>query len=210
MNIARVKQAEETFLVRYPEGFANPELTAIRTKKHNVDKMIMFAQESFAKRNFKLPDQIVQNMITIVGRSSVISRFEKPRFRDVVNEYSPEEKSLLTRGLEELLHGKEQRGFETILELLKTGKLAKWALMTLFQTYYHPQRAVFIKPTTVKGIIEYFELTDLQYKPTPTWAFYTAYKETLFEMKSKVDSSLSPTNIALSWFLLLSFHGKLI
>jgi len=209
MNVARLNQAEESFLVRYPGGFANPELMAIRKKKHNVDKMIVYAQENFAKRNFKLSDQIVENMITLVSRSSVISMFEKPRFRDVLNGFSPEENRLLAGGLEELLHGNEQRGFETILELLKARKLAKWALMTIFQTYYRPQQAIFIKPTTVKGIIQYFELNHLQYKPTPSWAFYTAYRETLLEMKSKVDSSLSPTNVAFSWFLLLSFHDKL-
>jgi len=208
MNVGRLKQAEQTFLARYPGGFANPELTALRQKKHNVDKMIAFAQESFANRNFKLPDQIVQHMIAVVSRSSVISIFEKPRFRDAVSDFAHGEKRMLAHGLEELLHGNEQRGFEIILELLKTRKLAKWALMTIFQTYYHPQQSVFVKPTTVKGIIQFFELNNLQYKPTPSWAFYATYRETLLEMKSKVDSSLSPTNIAFSWFLLLSFHDN--
>jgi hypothetical protein len=148
-------------------------------------------------------------MIAVVSRSSVISVFEKPRFRDLVNEFSLEENRLLVGGLEELLHGNEQNGFETILDLLRTRKLAKWALTTVFQTYFHPQQAVFVKPTTVKGIIEHFELQHLYYKPAPSWAFYTAYRETLHEMKSNVDKSLSPTNVAFSWFLLLSFHGKL-
>jgi hypothetical protein len=208
MNLGKLKQAEEVFLLRYPGGFDNPEITAIRKKKHNVDKMIAFAQESFAKRNFKIPDQIVQNLIKVVGRSSVISVFEKPRFRDFAEALSSKDKALLTRGLEELLHGREQIGFETILEMLKSSKLAKWSLMTICQTYVHPQRAVLVKPTTVKGIIEYFELKNLQYRPTPTWAFYDAYRSTIHEMKSKVDQSLSPSNAAFSWFLLLSFHGK--
>lgn len=208
MNLGKLKQAEEVFLLRYPGGFDNPEITAIRKKKHNVDKMIAFAQESFAKRNFKIPDQIVQNLIKVVGRSSIISVFEKPRFRDFAEALSSQDKALLTRGLEELLHGREQIGFETILEMLKSSKLAKWSLMTICQTYVHPQRAVLVKPTTVKGIIEYFELKNLQYRPTPTWAFYDAYRSTIHEMKSKVDQSLSPSNAAFSWFLLLSFHGK--
>ncbi|HEX9386075.1 MAG TPA: hypothetical protein VF918_07130 [Anaerolineales bacterium] len=208
MNLIRLRQAEEAFLHRYPGGFDNPEIIAIRTKKHNVDKMIAFAQESFAKRNFKLPDQIIQNMIKVVSRSSVISVFEKPRFRDFAETLSSKDRELLTSGLEELLHGKEQIGFETILEMLKSSKLAKWSLMTVCQTYFHPQRAVLVKPTTVKGIIEYFELKNLQYKSTPTWAFYDAYRSTIYEMKSKVDQSLSPSNVAFSWFLLLSFHGK--
>ena len=208
MNLKKLKQAEEAFLYRYPGGFDNPEITAIRHKKHNVDKMIGFAQESFAKRNFRLPDQVVQNMIKVISRSSVVSVFEKPRFRDFAESLSPEGTQLISFGLKELLYGNEQIGFETVLELLKRGKVAKWSLMTVCQTYFHPHRDVLVKPATVKGIIEYFELKNLQYQPTPAWAFYEAYRSTIHEMKSSVDPSLSPSNAAFSWFLLLSFHGN--
>ena len=208
MNLIKLKQAEEAFLYRYPGGFDNPEIMAIRKKKHNVDKMVAFAQENFSKRTFMLPDQIVQNMVRLVSQSSVIAVFDKPRFRDFAYALSSKNRDLFSYGLEELLYGNEQTGFETSLELLKSGKLASWPLMTICQTYFHPRQAVFVKPTTVKGIIEYFELKSLQYKPTPSWHFYNAYRSTLHEMRSKVDSSLSPTNVAFSWFLLLSFHGK--
>jgi hypothetical protein len=208
MNLKKLKQAEDAFLHRYPGGFENPEIIAIRNKKHNVDKMIGFAQESFAKRNFKLPDQIVRNMIKVISRSSVISVFEKPRFRDFAEALAPSDRKRLSDALEESLHGKDQTGFETILEILKGGKLAKWPLMTVCQTYFHPHRDVLVKPATVKGIIEYFDLKNLQYQPTPTWAFYEAYRSIIHEMKSNVDTSLSPSNAAFSWFLLLSFHGN--
>ena len=208
MNLKKLKQSEEAFLNRYPGGFDNPEIIAIRNKKHNVDKMIGFAQESFAKRNFNFPNQVVRNMVKVISRSSVISVFEKPRFRDFAETLSPEEAQLMSLGLKELLHGNEQIGFETTLEMLKRGKLAKWSLMTVCQTYFHPHQDVLVKPTTVKGIIEYFELKNLQYKPTPTWAFYENYRSTIHEMKSIVDPSLSPSNAAFSWFLLLSFHGN--
>jgi hypothetical protein len=209
MHLGKLKQAEGAFLHRYPGGFNNPEIMSIRRKKHNVDKMIAFAQECFAKRNFKLPDQIVQNMVKIVSRSSVISVFEKMRFREFVDTLFPEEKNLISNGLEELLHGNEQLGFETTLDLLKPRKLAKWSLLTICQTYFHPQQDVLVKPTTVKGIIQYFELNDLQYRPMPSWEFYDTYRSIIHEMKSKVDGSLSPTNAAFSWFLLLSTHGNL-
>jgi hypothetical protein len=208
MNLGKLIRSEEVFLQRYPGGFDNPEISAIRKKKHNVDKTIAFAQESFAKRNFKLPNQIVQNMIKLVSRSSVISVFEKPRFRDFLESFSLDDRRWLTSRLEELLHGNEQTGFESILDMLKRGKLAKWSLMIVCQTYFHPQRDVLVKPTTVKGIIDYFELNDLHYRPTPTWAFYEAYRSTIQEMKSKVHPSLAPSNAAFSWFLLLSFHEK--
>ena len=122
---------------------------------------------------------------------------------------SAQDEKLLSSGLKESLHGEEQKGFETILDVLKSGKLAKWSLMTVCQTYFHPQRDVFIKPTTVKGVIQYFELKNLQYKPTPSWAFYEAYRNAFHEMKSKVDPSLTPTNPAFSGFLWMSIHGNL-
>lgn len=209
MNLRKLKEAEAAFLHRYPGGFENPEIMAIRKKRHNVDQMIAFAQGSFSESNFKPADQIVQNMAKVISRSSVIAVFEKTRFRKFVETILPEERKSLSQGLEELLQGDERAGFEAILDLLTGRKLAKWSLMTICQTYFRPQQEVFIKPTTVKGIIQYFELTNLQYKPSPTWAFYEDYRSTLLGMRSKVDPSLSPTNLAFSWFLLLSFHNQI-
>lgn len=208
MNLVKLKQAQEAFLHCYPGGFENAELKAIRHKKHKPDLMIALAQESFSKRNFQLPELIVQNMEKVVSRSSIVSVFEKMRFRDVARVLSPQEKEWLGTGLQELLHGTEQSGFEMILDLLKRHKVAKWTLMTVCQTYFRPQRDVFIKPTTVKGVIEYFELGDLQYKPAPSWSFYGAYRSAFQEMKSKVDQSLAPTNPAFSGFLLMSIHRR--
>lgn len=111
--------------------------------------------------------------------------------------------------MEEILHGKEQRGFETMLEVLKSGKLAKWSLMTICQTYFRPEFDVFIKPTTAKDVIEYFELKSLQYKQTPTWSSYDEYRSVINEMKSKVDSRLSASNAAFSGFLMISMEGRL-
>lgn len=208
MNLKKLKQAEEAFFNRYPGGFENPEMMEIG-KKHKMDKMIAFAQEGFVRRNFKLPDLIVDNMIKVVSRSSMVSLFEKPKFRDYANSLPPKSKQLLASGLEEILHGKEQQGFEALVDVLKNGKLAKWSLMTICQTYFRPEFDVFIKPTTAKGVIEYFELKNLQYKPTPSWSFYDGYRSVINEMKSKVDSSLSPSNAAFSGFLMVSMEGKL-
>lgn len=208
MNLHKLKQAEAEFLHRYPGGFNNPELIAIRNKKHKPDQMIALAQESFSKGKFIHSELIIQNMEKVISRSSIISVFEKMRFRDVIRTLSHQEKDWLSSALEELLYGTEQTGFEMMLDLMKSWKLAKWSLMTVCQTYFHPHQDVFVKPTTVKGVIQYFELKDLRYKPTPSWDFYEAYRSAFHEMKSKVDRSLSPTNPAFSGFLLMSIHRK--
>lgn len=208
MNLEKLRQAEAAFLQRFPGGFENPEIIATRVRKHKPDQMIALAQESFSRGNFRLPELIVRNMIKLITRSSIISVFEKPKFRDFANALAPQEKEFLSDGMEQLLHGDEQTGFEMILDLLQNGKSAKWSLMTVCQTYYHPQRDVFVKPTTVKGVIDYFELESLQYKPTPSWAFYEAYRSVFHEMRSKVDASLSPTNAAFSGFLWMTIRGE--
>jgi hypothetical protein len=92
---------------------------------------------------------------------------------------------------------------------LKSGKLAKWSLMTICPTYYRPRVEVLVIPTTAKGIIETFELKHLHYNPTPTWAFYNEYRAVINEMKSKADASLSPYNVAFTGFLMRSMQGRL-
>ena len=131
MNLKKLKQAKEMFLMKYPGGFDNPEMIEIR-KKHNVDKMIALAQDGFSKVNFKHLDQIIDHMIKIISRSSVISVFEKPKFRDFANSLAPESRKLLTNGLDELFHGDEPSGFETVVDCLRTGKLAKWSIVSVF------------------------------------------------------------------------------
>jgi len=203
MNLSKLREAEEKFFIRYPGGFNNPELIEIG-KKHKMNKMIQLAMESFSKENFNDPELIIESMIKIISRSSLVSVFEKPKFRDLVKLLKGDDKEFLAKGLEKLLYGHEQEGFEMILAILKSGKLAKWPLMTICQTYFRPQVEVFVKPTTVKGIIEFLELDTLTYKPAPTWAFYEEYRRIINEIKQQVDPSLSPYNAAFSGFLMMT------
>jgi len=207
MNLKKLKQAEEAFLQQYPGGFNDPEMVPM-CMKHKMDKMTLFAQESFSKENFKNPVTIIENMIKIVSRSTLVSMFEKPKFKDFAAFINPPDRDFLVSGLEKQFYGNQQEGFELVLDILKTGKLAKWPLMTVCPVYFRPQVDIFVKPTTAKGVIEFFELKSLQYKPAPTWAFYEEYRAILNEMKTKVDSSLSPDNAAFSGFLMHSLENK--
>jgi hypothetical protein len=203
MNYKRLKKAEADFLEHYPGGFEHPEMIKVG-KKHKKDQMVRLAQESFAKENFKDSVEILSSMVKVVSQSSMVSVFEKPRFRDMVKSLSKKEKSVIARGLKDLLHGNEQRGFEVILAELVKRKMAKWTLMTVIQNYYRSDYDVFIKPTTTKNIISNLDL-DLIYKPTPSWEFYEAYRDIVNKMKKRVAKSLSPSNAAFSGFLMMTF-----
>ena len=204
MNIEKLKQAEAAFLAQYPEGFADPGLEPVR-KKHNVDKLTEFAQANLTRAHFNRPEHIAETLVKIVSRSSMVSMFEKPRFRDFVASLNSHEKEHLAFAFEKRLHGRAKRtGFEEVAGMLAYHKIAKWPLVSAIPYYFAPQKEAFVKPTTAKGIIAFLEVEDLHYKPLPSWEFYRGYLRVLNQVKQEVHPSLSPSYAALSGFLMVS------
>jgi hypothetical protein len=203
MNLDKLREAEGKFLQLYPGGFSDPEMDKIK-KKHNVDKLVEFAGQNLSRLQCNQPKFVAETLLKIVSRSSMVSRFEKPRFRDFLGSLSSTEKEALAYAVEQRLHGKKRQGFEEIFGMLLHYKFAKWAIISAVPFYYSPQREVFVKPTTAKGIISFLEIADLQYSPTPSWEFYTGYRDLILEIKTLVDPSLSPNNAALTGFMMMS------
>ncbi len=206
MNKARLKQAERWFLSRYPGGFADPELVAIG-KKHRLDKMQDFVVEHFAKKRFRNTDELLENWVKLVGRASLVSVFEKPKFRDLIKSLTPKEKNRMTAGLKAQLHGDAQKGFEQILGVLLAYKFAKWSIISLAPVYANPQIEVFVKPTTAKGIITQFELENLYYRPQPSWDFYEEFRKQIQVMRESVHPSLAPNSPAFTGFLMMALRA---
>ena len=203
MNLDKLKEVESAFLMRYPLGFDDPGLVPIR-KKHNVDKLISLAQTNLTQLNCHQPQFVAKTLVDIVSRSSMVSRFEKPAFRDFINSLDSYEKETLAFAVEQRLYGNRPKGFDLIVGLLTPYKLAKWPILSAMPFYFSPQREAFVKPTTAKNIIEFLEVKDLVYSPTPSWAFYTGYRKLVVEIKKQVHSSLSPNSAALTGFLMIS------
>lgn len=203
MNLEKLKLAEAQFLDKYPEGFDHPNLIEIG-KKHKMDQMVRFAHDKFKETCFDDTNQVLEDLNRIISRASMVSMFEKPKFRDFVFSLSHADRDLLLDGLKKMLHGNLQKGFEQYAEVLSLGKLAKWSLMTIVLAYFRPTEEVFVKPTTAKGIIAHFEINHLVYKPAPTWTFYEGYRHLINDMKTHVNSRLSPSNAAFSGFLMMT------
>lgn len=202
MNKEKLKAAEAKFIGRYPGGFTHPEMLEI-IKKHKVEKMKKLAQDSFAIGQFTNASQIAEAMIKVVSQSSLVSVFEKPKFRDAVRSMNDAEKTHLSQGLKEFLHGNQSAGFSMLTGLLQEYKIAKWPVLTVFPIYYRPADEVFVKPTTAKGIIAYFELTGFKYSAQPNFAFYEAYRQQILLMKQEVSEMLRVDNAAFCGFLMM-------
>ncbi len=203
MNLARLKQAEANFLLQYPGGFNDPELVDLG-KKHKVGKMVEMARDCLGKTDFERPEVVLEDLIRITGGSSMVSRFEKPKFKQFLHAMNSLERDWLVDAMQERLHGNERQGFEWMTEILKTGKLAKWSLVSICPFYLRPEWDVFVKPTTVKGIVHGLELRGLQYAPLPSWEFYEVFRDQVNRMKQEVDPGLSPNNAAFTGFLMMA------
>jgi hypothetical protein len=207
VNIKKLREAEEAFKTRYPGGFSNPEMLAV-AKKHKIDKMHELAKESFAARQFEDDAGIVEAIGSIVKKSSLVSVFEKVKFRDLLPVFNQSEKERLSQGLREFLHGDQELGFELMTGLLEEYKMAKWPILTVCPYYFRPNVEVLIKPTTVKGTIEYFELEGVKYSPRPNFEFYRGYRDQINQMKRALGLSDDSDNGAFCGFLMMAIEKK--
>ncbi|HUF71440.1 MAG TPA: hypothetical protein VMR74_00935 [Gammaproteobacteria bacterium] len=202
MNVQRLKEAEAAFLERFPLGFADPGLETIR-KRHNVDKLAEFAGDKLDALSFSQPEKLSALLITIIGRSSMVSRFEKAPFRDFIGALSSKEKSRLANAFEKRLVGRRKRqGFDEIVDLFSRYKLARWSLVSAVPFYFAPKREAFVKPTTAKKIIARLEVDGLDYHSRPSWAFYEGYRKLILDIKELIEPSLAPNNAAITGVLM--------
>lgn len=204
MNVQRLKEAEAAFLERYPLGFSDPGMDVIR-KRHNVDKLAGFAAENLNALTFSQPKKLADLVATIIGRSSMVSRFEKAPFRDFINGLDSKEKTRLANAFEKRLVGRRKReGFDEIVDLFAHHKLARWSLVSAVPFYFSPKREAFVKPTTAKKIITLLEVEDLDYHPRPTWTFYEGYRRLILEAGRLLDASVTPNNAAITGLLMFA------
>ena len=204
MNVLRLKEAEAAFLERFPGGFGDPGMEPIR-KRHNVDRLTQFAQENLTPMTYSRPETFCDALLTIIGRSSMVSRFEKPPFREFINSLSSKGKRELTDAFERRLVGRGKRaGFESIVDLFARYKLARWSLVSAVPFYFAPKREAFVKPTTAKKIITLLEVDGLEYHPRPDWAFYDGYRRLIADIRQHLDPSLTPNNAAITGLLMFT------
>jgi len=200
MNINKLKDLEAEFLESYPEGFEDanffPTMKKFKPKKHTE-----FAKEILAKEKFSNPAQVIDGFFKTVQKSMMVSLFDKLKLKDMITTLNSYEKDMLSIELYEFLYGTKKEGFKGLVEFLSEYQLAKWTIISVVPYTLNREKEYFIKPTTTKNIIKYFELKDLIYKPRPSYEFYINYSQALNKMKESVDKSLKGDNAAFTGFL---------
>lgn len=200
MNLEKLKDLESEFLERYPKGFEDAYFFPTM-KKFKPEKLEEFAKEALKKENFSNPNLVVDGFFKTIQKSVMVSLFDKLKLKDTIMSLNSYEKDMLSIEIFELLYGDKKEGFEGLVEFLAQYNLAKWTLLSVVPYSINRQTEYFIKPTTTKNIIKYFELKNLIYKPKPSFEFYENYTKVLDEMKSNIDDSLTFDNAAFTGFL---------
>lgn len=200
MKLEKIQDLESEFLHRYPKGFEDAHFFPTM-KKFKPEKLEEFAKEALKKENFSNPNLLVEGFFKTVQKSVLVSLFDKLKLKDAISSLNTYEKDMLSIEIYELLYGNKKEGFEGLVAFLAQYNLAKWTIISVVPYYLHRQKEYFIKPTTTKNIIKYFELKDCIYKPKPSFEFYENYTTILDEIKSNMNNSLSFDNAAFTGFL---------
>ena len=206
MNLDKLKDLESEFLDRYPKGFEDESFFP-QIKKFNPEKLETFAKEALKKENFSNPNLLVEGFFKTIQKSVMVSLFDKLKLKDAIASLNSYEKDMLSIEIYELLYGNKKEGFEGLVEFLAEYNLAKWTIISVAPYCINRHDDYFIKPTTTKMIIKYFELQDCIYKPRPSYEFYENYTKYLDEMKSNLHESLTFDNVAYTSFLKVAIEN---
>ena len=202
MNVEKLKNLESDFLGRHPDGFKSEEFKKTM-KKHNVTKHTTYVNEVLTEEFLSKGHKVYKEVAKVVLSSSLVSVFEKMRFRDLGADLTKSEKERFVNGVKELLHGHEKSGFYMVYTLLKEHRLAKWPIISVYRVYANPKKDVFMKPTVVKKVIAHLEL-DFKYDSDPSYTLYRKYRTAINKMKKEVALSLRPNNLAFTGFLMMT------
>jgi hypothetical protein len=200
MNLEKLKDIESEFLELYPTGFNDAHFFPTM-KKFKPQKLEEFAKDVLKKENFSNPSLVVDGFFKTIQKSVMVSLFDKLKLKDALLNLNSYEKDMLSIEIYELLYGDTKNGFEGLVEFLSQYNLAKWTLVSIVPYTMYREEFYFIKPTTTKMIIKYFELEGLDYKPRPSYEFYEKYKNYLDVMKNNCDTTLTFDNAAFTGFL---------
>lgn len=198
--LEKLKDLEAEFLEQYPKGFKDAHFFPTM-KKFKPEKLEAFVKENLSKEDFLNPNQVLESFYKVIQKSVLVSLFDKLKFKDMLASLNSYEKDMLSIEIYELLYGDKKEGFEGLVEFLAQYNLAKWTIISVVPYYLNRQKNYFIKPTTTKMILRYLEISDIKYKPRPSFEFYDNYSKYLNNMKKSVNKSLSFDNAAFTGFL---------
>ena len=205
MNTDKLLLLEERFLAQYPLGFNDPGLKEIE-KRHKVNIMHQLAHDWFNPAMFHEPIEVADHFGKLIAKSSLVSIFEKAKFKDVIKQMTFSEKVALSEAIHDNLFGNQEKGFNQMVEILAMYEMAKWPILTVLGLYYNGDYEVLVKPTTAKNILKYLEVSEFKYTSKPNYQFYNQYRTLINDLKERTQTRLADDNGAFCGFLMMTIE----
>jgi len=100
----KLQVLQNTFFSIYPDGFNSPEFQHLE-KKHKLTKTNKKIHEIFNSNIINNDIEFLDAITKILSSSSIISVFEKIKFRNFMKEIHTEQKNNMSQAIKELLMG---------------------------------------------------------------------------------------------------------
>jgi hypothetical protein len=179
-----LKQAVETFLGIFPQGFYDPAF--IGDSKKNGERFYKWAAHEYylarlgGGRFRELLNNdlatLVQEVDRCVGKVNLLHMTEAAAFRDALCDEQAARAFFVTLGnlleAEEISEAVLAPYFETVCALpAHRGPVAKWTVATIIPFLAQPHRHMFLKPEITKKAADSLGF-ELNYRPEPNWLTY--------------------------------------
>ena len=170
-----VSKAIAAYLVRFPQGFDDPEyLKTERDHKvaahHEMVKLLSLEEMAtlVAASNF---DEATRRALKVVDLTSLILPNEKNALRDGLDSDAAKRRFVLT--LQGLLYGpsEDEARFTTWADCLTEIGAARWTTASYFQFLAFPDRCLFVKPIVTQIAADVCDF-ELRYRAEPNWTAY--------------------------------------
>ena len=122
VNSEKLKAAEAHFLQMHPDGFADEAMQSVR-KKHNVDKLITYANETITKANCNRRNSLLR---PFEYHLALIHGLDLKSLVQGLHQQPLPEKQAFAHAIEQRMFGRKAKG---LMRLLACWRISNWPMV---------------------------------------------------------------------------------
>jgi hypothetical protein len=187
-------EALQLFKTKFPGGFEDPQFVETE-RKPRLQAHELYAQTLGGGELARLvaagdAKELAERAKKVETATTLLFRLERNQLHAALQDAEP---TVAFFGALATLLDAEDRGpaFDAFVKALQAfpspkGRLATWAVATVFPFLAKPDTFVFVKPTPTKEVASRYAL-DILYKPAPSWETYAQVLKLAGKLREDLD-----------------------
>lgn len=201
LSYRRIDELVDEFFKIAPDGFQDKKYREkSREKKLDLHKLLMenLGQEAFEQLlDNESYSEICEHALKVVDKINLIAPSEKKLLKAALENEDNQE--LFAKRLYNLIHDDQEIRirFNRFVSCLNTIGAPKWTIQTFFLFAAHPDKYIFLKPTTSRNAAAAFSF-DLNYRKELNWDTYAtllSFADYVRKELESVGDSLQPEDM---------------